>query len=395
MVHIISPIAWSELLGLLEHAAMNRLASLASHYAYKLVRPALFRLPPDGVHRRTIMLGTHIQHSSIAQKLLKYAWAYSDPSLVQQINGIRFANPVGLSAGFDKNIQLAPLMRAVGFGFMEGGTITNQPSSGNPRPWFYRLPHSKSIVVHSGLANEGVAVILQRVQSYPQDTFTGFPLNISVAQTNLPSVETEKKAIRDCVEGLRKVAHTNTAQLMTINISCPNTYNGVSFTEPEALNRLLCGVDRLALRIPLFLKMPVDLPWAEFKQLLDVAAQHRVAGVTIGNLTKIRSLVSSKDILPNTIPGGMSGKPTQQASNELIRHTRRHYKNRFVIIGVGGVFTADDVYTKIRLGADLVALITGMIYQGPQVIGRINRDLAKKIKHDGFKNISEAVGIDA
>ena len=375
---------------------MNTVMSNVTGSTYRgAIKPLLFKLQPDTVHSGMLRASRAVQWAAPLRGLLAASYAYQDQRLAQDLLGAHFKNPIGLSAGFDKNIELAPILKALGFGFMEGGTITYRQTIGNPRPWFYRLPHSKSLVVHVGLANQGCDKILQRVAGYNSKVFDDFPLNISVAQTNSSAVQGEAAAIKECMRAL-KAAAASRAPLLTINISCPNTYNGEPFTTPKALERLLAAVDELQLTKPVFLKMPNQLSWTEFEKLLDVAAKHEtIAGVTVSNLAKDRSLVSPKDTLPETVKGGLSGKPTWEQSNELIRRTYKAYGDRFVIVGVGGVFSAEDAYTKIRLGASLVALITGMIFNGPQLIGQINQGLVKLLERDGLDSITDAIGLDA
>jgi dihydroorotate dehydrogenase (fumarate) len=180
--------------------------------------------------------------------------------------------------------------------------------------------------------------------------------------------------------------------MITLNISCPNTYGGEPFTTPDRLDQLLSAVDRLRLKQPIFVKMPSHLSWREFDQLLRVIATHHIDGVTIGNLAKDRKAAKLSDPLPDTIKGGLSGKPTQKPTDDLICKTYLKYGKRFVIIGVGGIFTAEDAYRKIQLGASLVELITGMIFEGPQRIGQINQGIVALLERDGYKHISEAVG---
>jgi dihydroorotate dehydrogenase (fumarate) len=284
-------------------------------------------------------------------------------------------------------------MKAVGFGFMEGGSITYHQCDGNPRPWFHRLPKSKSLVVYAGLANQGSSRIIKRLQAqFP--THRDFPLNISVAKTNSPQACSESDAIDDYIGSLQAIKAGGVGDIITLNISCPNTYGGEPFTTPEKLQRLLSAVDDVDLAQPVFIKMPNHLPWDEFGDLLAIAARHNVAGVTISNLAKNRDQLHLQDPLPDTIKGNLSGRPTWELSNDLIRLAFRHYHERFVIIGVGGIFSAEDAYTKIRLGASLVELITGMIFEGPSLIGRINSGLAKLLQRDGFANVSEAIGAD-
>lgn len=376
---------------------MIRVASATSQFVYtRLAKPILFAQQPDKVHERMLRTGSRLQKHRSARAALRASWAYQNQNVLQQtIHGITFKNPVGLSAGFDKNFQLLPLVKAIGFGFMEGGSATHRPCSGNPKPWFYRLPNSKSLVVHAGLGNNGIQHSVAKIQSYPRSTFFDFPLNISIAKTNLPHVFTEQEGIDDFVASARLVKAAHVGNMITLNISCPNAFGGESFTDPVKLDHLLQAIDQLELDPPLFIKMPSDLPWSAFKKLLAVIDKHDVAGLTISNLAKDRSKLRLSDPLPDSVKGNLSGKPTWDLSNMLIARTYQTYGSRFVIIGVGGIFSAQDAYTKIRLGASLVELITGMVFEGPQLIGQINRDLVKLIKKDGYHHVSQVVGKDA
>ena len=375
---------------------LNNLVSNLSSVGYKhVVKPALFTQSPDGVHTRLLRLGGKIQRSSVARKLTQANWAYHNEAILGQVLcGIKFANPVGLSAGFDKNFELIPLLKAIGFGFVEGGSLTLHPCAGNPRPWFHRLPKSRSLVVNAGLANQGVDSIIARLQDYPAGTFDGLPINISVAKTNSPEAATEEAAIADYIGSLRAIKQAGVGQIITINISCPNTYGGEPFTTPARLKRLLEAIDGVAVAQPIFIKMPTHLAWDDFRLLADVAVRHQVAGLTIANLAKDRGAANLADPLPDTVKGNLSGRPTLDASNQLIRQTRLTYSDRFAIIGVGGIFSAEDAYHKIRLGANVVSLITGMIFEGPQLIGQINRGLTELLRRDGFTNIAQATGAD-
>jgi dihydroorotate dehydrogenase len=156
----------------------------------------------------------------------------------------------------------------------------------------------------------------------------------------------------------------------------------------------LSEVYKLKISKPVFVKMPINLPVNEFDDLLQICVKYKINGVIIGNLTKVRDLELIKEIIPEGIHGGISGKPTQKLSDDLIEYTYRKYKDQLVIIGVGGIFSAEDAYRKIKKGATLVQLITGMIYEGPQLIGSINNGLAELLKKDGYTNISEAIGAD-
>lgn len=375
---------------------MNNVLSSASASSYKrVIKPLLFKQQPDAVHNRLLKSGAHLQQFRTISSLLRMSWAYdNEAALSQKLHGLTFHNPVGLSAGFDKNFELPLLLKAIGFGFMEGGSLTYHPCVGNPRPWFYRLPNSQSLVVHAGLANEGVQPIIERLDHYPPDTFTNFPLNISIAKTNSPQTCSDETAIADYTGSLVALQKAGAGDMFTLNISCPNTYGGEPFTTPGRLANLLTAVDALKLQQPLFIKMPCHLSWTEFEKLLKVAEKHNVTGLTISNLAKDRGHAKLADPLPDSVRGGLSGKPTWELSNELIRRTYISYGQRFTIIGVGGIFSAEDAYQKIRCGASLVELITGMIFEGPQLIGRINQGLVRLLERDGYTHISQAIGAD-
>ncbi len=361
--------------------------------AYRhLIKPLLFRTNPDIVHQRILRLGRTTQRLVVTSKAIRMAWAHKDTAaLGQTIHNVYFPNPVGLAAGFDKNAELVPTIKAVGFGYMTGGSVTLHTCTGNPHPWFQRLPKQKSLVVNVGLANEGVQNVLQRIQSYTSNLFQHFPLVMSVAKTNNPENCDDDEAIADYIGSLQQLKDEPSVSVLEINISCPNAYGGEPFTTAERLHTLLSAVDSLDISKPIWVKMPINLPWHDFEKLLSIIAQHNVQGLTIGNLNKDRSAISS-DEFPEGMKGSLSGLPTQALSDELIGRTYATYADRFTIIGVGGIFNAEDAYRKICLGASLVGLVTGVIYEGPQLIGQLNRELCLLLKKDGLMNVSEAVG---
>ncbi len=367
-----------------------------THWLYThVLKPGLFHFKPDAVHHRMVWLTATVQRVPVLRNL-PGVWAHHDESsLAQTIKGVTFTSPLGVSAGFDKEISLPRMIRTVGFGWMTGGSVTWGEYKGNDGAWFYRLPKTKSLVVNAGLPSEGTEVVSARVANYPEQLFKDFPLSVSVAKTNSQGTVSEAAAIEDYCASLRRFDELPQVSLLEINISCPNTFGGEPFTTPARLNRLLKSVDTLGLTKPVFIKMPINLPLMKFDQLLKVVAEHQVSGVTIGNLHKDRSAVDIKDVLPKNVKGNLSGEPTKDVTTELVRRTYRKYGTKLVIIGVGGVFNARDAYEKIRAGASLVGLITGMIFEGPQLAGSINHDLARLLRRDGYANVAEAIGIDA
>lgn len=361
-----------------------------------LAKPVLFKIAPDKTHSSMIKMSSATGKVAPLRGFTKLVFkGRRNDSLVQNYFGIEFDSPVGVSAGFDKNGEVVPMMASLGFGFSEVGSVTAKKCAGNPRPWFYRLPHSRSLVVHAGLANEGSNAIIKRIHQYSKKAIGNFPIVLSVAKTNCREVVSIDEGINDYVTTIKRAKTEPRIKMIELNISCPNTYGGEPFTTPDKLRQLLTAVNKVDVRKPTFIKMPVDLLWDEFKALLDVAVKYKISGVTIANLTKNRKLADSRDIFPETVRGHMSGKPTEAIGNELIRKTFLDYGGKLKIIGVGGIFTAEDAYTKIRLGASLVEIVSGMIFCGPQLAAEINYGLSDFLKRDGYSHISEVIGIDA
>ena len=188
-------------------------------------------------------------------------WRYQSPRLEQELLGIRFKNPIDMSAGLDKNFDLPPIAKRIGLGFEIGGSTTAHVCAGNPRPWFKRLPSEKSIVVNVGLANNGIERNIERIRSYPRKLWRDFPLSVSVAKTNSPQTATDDEAIEDYCVSLRLLESANAVPLYEVNVSCPNTYGGEPFTTPVRLEKLLSAIDELHLTKPVFIKLPTDKSW--------------------------------------------------------------------------------------------------------------------------------------
>ena len=374
---------------------MKRLVSAVTKTGYqKLAKPLMFRQKPDIVHKNLIRVAKAVQKTPLL-RTMPGIWSHQDEIMLsQKIAGVSYRNPVGLSAGFDKTLEMPKLMRSVGFGWMTGGSVTLGSYKGNEGEWYYRLPKSKSLVVNAGLPSEGTPVVARRIALYNQAVFDKFPLNVSIAKTNSKKSVGDAQGVDDYCQSLAVFAGLDQVSTLEINISCPNTFGGEPFTTPTRLEKLLKAVDKLKLKKPVYIKMPTGLDDRDFDNLLKVIIKHNITGVTISNLVKDRSSIELKDKLPDSVKGGLSGSPAKAISDHLISLAYERYGDKLVIIGVGGIMSAEDAYKKIRAGASLVALITGLIFEGPQLIGEINRGLVKLLERDGFANISEAVGID-
>lgn len=374
---------------------MNRIiAYLYSH----MLKPILFKFDPEFVHDRYTKLGSLLGKVSLFRIITKKLFRYDHPKLEQQIAGQNFDNPIMLSAGFDKHADLVNILPSVGFAGMEVGSITWKAYEGNPKPRLYRLPKSKAIVVYYGLKNLGSSATVKKIKNTvkQQIQHSRFKMGISIAKTNSEETCELDAGVKDYYHGLKDFVDAEIGDFYTINISCPNTFGGEPFSSPKKLDVLLKKLSTLDITKPMYIKMAINLPWKDFDDLLKVIIKYKkVTGVVIGNLNKDRNDPNIIDEIPETVKGKISGRPTFELSNNLIQKTYKKYKDKLIIIGVGGVFTAEDAYTKIKLGASLVEMITGMIFGGPQVIGEINRGLVELLEKDGYKSISEAIGVDA
>ncbi len=344
----------------------------------RVLKPVFFRYDPERMHDFMVSRGRVLGGYSFTRKCVRAFFDYQHPSLAQTINGIHLANPIGLSAGFDKNGVLTRIIPSVGFGFMEAGSITARASAGNPKPRLWRYPEDKSLLVHLGLNNEGVDVIAERLE---RELPANFPVGTNVAMTNRREAFGVEEGIADYAASFRRLA--DVGSYFTVNISCPNTYHGQPFSDPAVLDPLFTALDAIPTAKPIFLKLSPDLSERELNQMLLVLSAHRVHGFVCANLTVRHN---------KGHPGGLSGKVQWELSNRQIAHLRKRVGEQYTIIGVGGIFSAEDAYHKIKLGASLVELITGMVYEGPQVISTINQGLVRLLNKDGLKSIREAVG---
>lgn len=358
-----------------------------------ILRPLLFLTDSEKIHDRLTSLGESLGANHLLKIIIQKACLVQNSSLNQNLHGINFKNPIGLSAGFDYEARLTQILPVIGFGFGTIGTITNNPYAGNPLPRLGRLIKSRSLMVNKGFKNEGINKILEKLSSSRFD----IPIGLSIGQTNMREPMTQNESIQDIVSTFRRAEVASVPfSYYELNISCPNLYTSVDFSEPENLSPLLEAATNLKLRKPLFIKMPIDKTDEKIKALLDIIACPTVQGVIFSNLLKNRSdpALDPKEVKRYPV-GNFSGKPTEKRSNELIRLAYKYSGTKLTIIGCGGVFSAEDAYNKIKLGASLVELITGLVYMGPQLAAQINLELIKLLKADGLTNISQAIGIEA
>lgn len=371
-----------------------------------LIRPVLFRLPSDAVHEWTLRLAGVAADRPALLKALERVAAGLQPdgenSLEVRMAGLRFGGPVGLAAGFDKNARIVGLIRALGFGSMEVGSITAQPSPGNPLPRSFRLPADRSLVNRMGLNNDGAERIMRRLEkvrrglgkatAWPERPF---PIGVNVAKTHDPRILGEK-ALEDYLRSVSLAFPV--ADYLTLNVSCPNTSEGKTFEEPDPLNALLGRV--MAHRsgsghgeVPVFVKFSPDLDRPKLLELLSICTDHGVDGYVAGNTSSRREgLVTPEAIWRAMGNGGLSGQAISQASTRLVEWIAEAAPNGTPVIGCGGVFTADDVLEKMRAGATLVQLYTGLVYNGPWVAARIHRELRVRMASKGVGSVRDLLG---
>ena len=286
--------------------------------------------------------------------------------------GLEFPSPLGVAAGFDKNGVLVPMLDALGFGFVEVGTVTARPWGGNPRPRVFRLPTDAAIINRMGLPGGGAATVARRLRAL-RGRIRG-PVGVNVGRVVDGRAD---DAVTDYVEVLRQVAPF--ADYVCLNISCPNTEDGRAFDgDPGALDGLLAAVAHtLDDGPPWVVKVSPDLPWDDLAPMLDCALARGASGFVVCNTTRSREgLVSDPARIQAIGAGGLSGRPLRSRANELVRRVRRHVGEGPVIIGVGGIFDADDARERLEAGATLLQMYTGIVYGGPLVARSINHALA-------------------
>ena len=372
------------------HDAVNKATTDLFTFGYKhIVKPFfVFNHTPDVAHDQMIEFCRVTRNIPPLMWLLREMLDYTDPVLETDVMGVHFDNPFGLSAGLDKNCDMPVLLDNAGFGFETVGSTTARPCAGNPKPWFPRLPEYDSMIVHVGLANDGSEQVIARAER-AWDKTKSMQVSVSIARTNDELCGDIDEGIEDYCTSMRRAA--GRSSMIEVNISCPNTHVGEPFGEPDNLDRLFTALDAIEHPQPVLVKMPLNKTWPEYRELLDVLAEHHVQGVSIANLQKDRSGME----IPAAWQGGLSGGPTYRASNALIRQAYREYGDRFAIAGIGGVFTPKQAYEKIRSGSSLVMFISSLMYRGPQQITVLKRGLAQLLREDGFEHVSDAVGIDA
>ncbi|MCK8481643.1 quinone-dependent dihydroorotate dehydrogenase [Psychroserpens algicola] len=342
---------------------------------YKLLlRPILFAFDPEKVHYFTFSLIRNISKLPGMPSLFRSLYQLNDKSLERELLGLKFKNPVGLAAGFDKNAVLYNELANFGFGFIEIGTVTPKGQEGNPKKRLFRLKDDKGIINRMGFNNEGLEAAISELKKNKGQLIIGG--NIGKNTKTLP--EDYTKDYLECFNGLHPYV-----DYFVLNVSCPNVGSHAKLNDKDYLLELISEVQKANATFekqkPILLKIAPDLNTIQLDEIVDLVNETNLDGVIASNTSIDRSgLKASEDRLTAIGNGGLSGQPIKTKSTQVIKYLADKSNKSFVIIGVGGIHSADDAIEKIEAGADLVQIYTGFIYEGPKLIRHINKALIKK-----------------
>ena len=388
-----------------------------------LLRPLLFsglKTDPEWLHQQSLKVLGWMDDGSASQlpwllAQMERSLSLSDPRLQQQLWGLTFANPMGLAAGFDKDGIAAGLWSRFGFGFAELGTVTFQAQPGNPQPRLFRLPLDQAVLNRMGFNNQGAAALAERLRksgsvgawergsvgeeswSHPpidSSTHPPFTLGINLGKSKVTPLE---DAAADYVGSFRLLK--DLGDYFVVNVSSPNTPGLRSLQDKAQLEPILQALQQENIHHkPLLVKIAPDLEWGAIADVIALAQQHQLAGIIATNTTIRRDGLKTQRLSTGNLvaqeAGGISGVPVRQRSTEVIRFIYQETQGQLPIIGVGGIFTAEDAWEKITAGASLVQVYTGWIYEGPWMVRRVLEGLLRKLDEQGLKSIQDAIGSD-
>jgi dihydroorotate dehydrogenase len=345
---------------------------------YQLFRPFLFLSDAESAHG----LSLAALRMMPLPRIFGAMNAADSAILAQKLAGLDFPNPVGLAPGYDKNAEVAAPILRLGFGFTEVGTLTPRPQEGNPRPRLFRLVEDEAVINRMGFNNEGQLAASIRLEQLRRSTQPG-PVGV-----NIGANKDSDDRIADYVTGVQAMARY--ADYLTVNISSPNTPGLRVLQDKSALDDLLAAV--MAARpdnTPIFLKVAPDLEPADIDDIVEISMKRGVDALIVSNTTISRPALRSRHAGEG---GGLSGAPLKELACQRLRDFRAASSGKMPLIGVGGIASGADAYARIKAGASLVQLYSALVYHGPGLAAKINRDLAALLRRDGFANISEAVG---
>ncbi|RNC84632.1 MAG: quinone-dependent dihydroorotate dehydrogenase [Balneola sp.] len=334
------------------------------------LKPFLFKKDAETAHEMAISLSKTTSESAFLRSAAKLAYGFNHSSLKRQYWDLEFSNPIGLAAGFDKNGDTPLAMQALGFGFVEIGSITAKPSTGNPKPRAFRLPQDRSLINRMGLNNVGAKQVVDVLSKIKLN----IPLGVNIAKTNDSSIHGDA-AVQDYLFSYDLA--NQVADYITINISCPNTGEGKTFEDPIALEELLSVLELSKKnRVPSLVKFSVDTDKATLEELIEICEKHSVAGYVATNTSSLRDNLSTDEKTLSEIGGGgLSGRAIAEKSTTMIRWIYEMIGDKKPIVGVGGIDSVESALEKIDAGASLLQIYTGLVYEGPGLLKGIKKSL--------------------
>jgi dihydroorotate dehydrogenase len=354
----------------------------------KLVRPLLFAQDAERAHDFTLkILARASRDEFICNAIGKI---FSAPELSVELFGLKFPNPIGVAAGMDKFAAAVPVWEKLGFGFCELGGVTWHAQDGNPKPRMFRAAADEAIVNRMGFNNPGAEVFAQKLSEWKKSgRWPKHPVGINLGKSKITPLE---KAAEDYANSFRALRPY--FDFFVVNVSSPNTPNLRRLQDKTALDEILAAIqEQNKIQKSILVKVAPDISFEAIDEILELASSRQIAGIVATNTTIERPQTNNsmlKKIYSET--GGLSGKPLRAHSTEIIRHIFKQTKGKLPIIGVGGIFSADDTWEKITAGASLVQIYTGLVFEGPDITKKIVTGLRGKLERAGMKNLQEAVG---
>ena len=342
---------------------------------YKLlVRPLLFSFDPEWVHYFTLNALRLLNKIPFSSWLFRKIYSYQNSSLEKELFGIKFKNPVGLAAGFDKNGKYIKEMSNLGFGFIEIGTITPKPQPGNPKKRLFRVQNDLAIINRLGINNDGNTLCAERLKKNNSDVVIGGNIGKNTTTSN-------ENADTDYIQNF-EILHQY-VDYFVLNVSCPNVSNFTKLQDVEFLKKLVPQLKKInstkPKKKPILIKISPDLNQDQLDETIDLILSENLDGIIATNTTTSRNnLKTNKSKIEKIGNGGLSGEPLKNKSTEVIRYISKKTNGNLPIIGVGGIMNPKDALDKIKAGADLIQLYTGFIYEGPSIVKKINQYLSKK-----------------
>ena len=342
---------------------------------YKLlVRPLLFSFDPEWVHYFTLNALRLLNKIPFSSWLFRKIYSYQNSSLEKELFGIKFKNPVGLAAGFDKNGKYIKEMSNLGFGFIEIGTITPKPQPGNPKKRLFRVQNDLAIINRLGINNDGNILCAERLKKNNSDVVIGGNIGKNTTTSN-------ENADTDYIQNF-EILHQY-VDYFVLNVSCPNVSNFTKLQDVEFLKKLIPQLKKInsskPKKKPILIKISPDLNQDQLDETIDLILSENLDGIIATNTTTSRNnLKTNKSKIEKIGNGGLSGEPLKNKSTEVIRYISKKTNGNLPIIGVGGIMNPKDALDKIKAGADLIQLYTGFIYEGPSIVKKINQYLSKK-----------------